>query len=125
LKFDRPRQPDGNAGVRWARSRSRTSAYDGGGERIPIVRGQDAVGSPSDIGEGAPHRFKVVVDRRRNCLIDVEIDLAGDVADNGRSSDVGLNVNTLVTGRVGIGVKNALKARKELDISLDQFNALP
>jgi protease YdgD len=95
------------------------------GERVPVVGRQDHVGAPGDVGERAPHLFEVVVDARRDRLADVEVDLAGDVADDRRGATFGFDEDALVTGGVGVVVEHAGDAGERLAVSLDQIQAVP
>ena len=94
-------------------------------ERVPIVRGQDEVGAPRDVGERAAHLLQVVVDARRDRLADVQVDLAGDVADDRRRPLPGLDEDALVARRMAVLVEHAVNPRERIAVAFNQFHAIP
>jgi protease YdgD len=94
-------------------------------ERVPVVSGENDVGAPRDVGERAPHLLQVVVDAGRNRLANVEIDLAGNVANDRGRALPGLDEDALVSGRVGVAVEHAVNPRERIAIAFNQFQAIP
>jgi protease YdgD len=94
-------------------------------ERVPVMRRQDDVGAPRDVGERAPHLLQVVIDARRYGLADVQVDLAGDVADDRRRPLPGRDEHALVAGRMAVVVEHAVDARERIAVAFNQLHAIP
>jgi protease YdgD len=95
------------------------------GERVPVMGGQDDIRAPRDVGERAPHLFQVVIDAGRDRLADVEVNLAGDVADDRGRPLPGLDEDALVPGRMAVLVEHAVNPGERIAIAFNQIQAIP